>query len=94
MAKLALRVLNIDPGDALLYETFQAEGAAAVKLRALDRLGITSREGEPPLQAWIRAMCAENDLPYTQPAPRQLADAILDSRAAARFVFFLAGSAK
>jgi hypothetical protein len=61
-----------------------------VKLRALEHLGIVPRDGEWPLEAWLRVMCEENGLPYTLPVPRELANAILYSRAQ-RFLWFLAG---
>lgn len=88
--KLAIRFFDVSAGDALLYEALDPTQAAEIKLRALERLGIVPRDDETPLQAWLRVMCEENGLPYTQPVPQELADAILDSDAA-RFVWFLAG---
>lgn len=92
--KVTLRVFDIDPGDSLLAESLEPHRAQEVKLRALEKLGITPRDGEDPLQAWLRSMCAENELEYSMPAPRALADAIVDSRAALRFIWFLSGGAR
>lgn len=88
--RLAIRFFNIDAGDALIFEALDPNRAAEVKVRALERLGIQARDGETPLEAWLRAMCEENGLEYTRPCPRVLADAILDS-GAARFAWFLSG---
>lgn len=60
------------------------------KKKALDVLGIVPRGDETPMQSWLRAMCEENGLKYSQPVPREIADAIVSNVNAARFMWAMA----
>jgi len=84
---IRLRFIKID-GDTAA-RSLLANGDAH-KRKALDILGIVPQDGESAFAAWIRAMCEENNLPYTKPAPKELANAITHNTFAARFAFLLA----
>jgi len=62
----------------------------SVKDKALRTLKIERRDGDSHLKAWIRAMCIENGFEYTEPAPREITDSILNNAAASRFMFVIA----
>ena len=66
------------------------EQARAQAWRLLERMGIAGVEGESPLEAWLRAMCAENGLAWSIPVPDALTECIRSDRAAAQWVWFLA----
>jgi len=85
--EIRLRFIEID-GD-LAAKSLLINGDAH-KQKALDVLGIIPKDGETAFSAWIRAMCEENNLPYSKPAPKELADAITHNVSAARFAFLLA----
>ena len=91
---------SIDASEDLVVRSVVAEALAArddqgfdsnaLKWRQLARLGIEPQDGEQPAEVWLRAMAELNGVPSTTPAQPALASAILASRGAARFLFWLA----
>lgn len=75
--------------DSLMLEAFQPRDSAAMKERALTLLGITRAADEKPLAAWLRAMHAENGLPYTRPAHPAIVEAC-QGVAVSSWVLFIA----
>lgn len=59
------------------------------KDRVLERLGIKREPDQPPLSAWVLAMCRENGLPEQVPA-YEIGAAIADDKELARFIWWLA----
>lgn len=96
MGEKSIKIRWIETGDLMIKTELLATAImgqpvelSATKAKALGRLGIHVREGEEPLDAYIRAMCEENGVPYTIPAPTEISDAITYSEAS-RFVWWLA----
>ena len=58
------------------------------KWRALSRLGIKRVGSDTPLRAWIRAMCEENGLEVSFPAPTPILNTIVGP--VQQWVWFLA----
>ena len=90
MAEIKVRWL--DASEELIKNSLLAEAFGDLsdcKRKALKRLNIDCPEGVKPLDAYLTALCAENNLPNTRPVPSALADMILCS-GASRFVWFLA----
>ena len=90
MAEIKVRWLDASQeliNNSLLAEAFS--DISDVKRRALKRLNIECSVDVDPLEAYIRAMCAENGLEYSRPAPSELVDVMISS-GASRFVWFLA----
>ena len=90
MAEIKVRWL--DASQELIQNSLLAEAfsdISDVKRRALKRLNIECAEGVNPLEAYIRAMCTENGLEYSRPAPSELVDVMMSS-GASRFIWFLA----
>ena len=90
MAEIKVRWLDASQeliNNSLIAEAFN--DISDVKRRALKKLDIECAAGMDPLEAYIRAMCTENGLEYSRPAPSELVDAIQLS-GASRFVWFLA----
>src|SRR5690606_2057635 len=88
--EIRLRYFDVNGGDALRWEALAPEESHQAKLKALDKLGIARVGEEKPGDAWLRVMCEENGLPYTQPVPREIAEAIVWDQAVYRFYFWLA----
>jgi len=61
-----------------------------IKQRILDALHITRQEGESYLNAWLRVVHADNNIPYSIPANPRITEAILSSRDVSRFMWVLA----
>jgi len=63
--------------DALLAEAKNGhESLLGIKVKALKLLGIEVEEGQTPSEAYLKAMCDENGLPFTLPAPFEIVDAL------------------
>lgn len=88
-APVKLRFFDVNAADSLLHAAFSPEDNKRIKDKVLANLGITRRDGESYLDAWLRAMAEENGLPVGRPAHRALVDAIMFS-SAQKFVWFLA----
>jgi hypothetical protein len=85
-----------EEGKLIKFRYLELDSAVAMwpvsdgmKDKALARLNITRREGESPFQAWILAMCRENDLPEKIPAT-EIGDAMMSHSDVMRFVWWLA----
>lgn len=89
--QIEIRYFDIDSEAALLGDALlPRDRMDAFKRKAVEQLGITIREGETPLQAWMRAMHEENELPYSQPAHRAISDAVIQNAGPFRFMWALA----
>lgn len=85
-----LRYFNV---DLIMKDSLAAQALGSIddlKHRALDRLGIDRQGEETPCDRWMRAMAEENSLPVRKPAEMALADAIMSTKQAFRFMFWLA----
>ncbi|MFW9770327.1 MAG: hypothetical protein ACFFEM_16030 [Candidatus Thorarchaeota archaeon] len=89
METTEIRIRYLDISADIAAKSLLVNGDSH-KQRALERLGITPRDGETPFNAWLRAMCEENNLPNSRPVPREIADAIVQNPSASRFMWLLA----
>ncbi len=62
----------------------------AAKLRCLDAMGIARDADYTAFETWTRHLCAINGLPWTMPLPLVLVDAMQDSPACMKFLWFMA----
>ncbi|MEW6210616.1 MAG: hypothetical protein AB1631_19790 [Acidobacteriota bacterium] len=87
-----LRWLELSPDlfcASVLAEAMNKTSIPSWKRRAVERLGIEIRDGETPSDAWLRAMCGENGIEFTEPVDRDLADVIRENVSCLRFFFAL-----
>jgi hypothetical protein len=91
MKSITLRLFDVDTiiGDSLLAEA-RRNTLDKIKDRVLQSMGITRKEGEKPIEAWLRAMAEENGLPFSLPVVPELREAVKGSPQAMRFLFWLA----
>jgi len=76
-----IKIVYVEIGDKEFAKTLFApkEQASQIKDSILSALGITRRDGEKHLDAYIRKVCEMNGFEYTKPAPKPIADAIASS---------------
>lgn len=87
--EVRLRYFEISE-DLCLATAFQpAEVKDRIGAKAMARLGITVPEGVRPIDAWLSAMAAENELADSRPAHPALLNAVQIDRAAWRFYYAL-----
>ena len=92
MKSITLRLIDVDHiiGDSLLAESLGKNPLNETKDKVLKFLGITKKEGEKPIEAWLRAMAEENGLPVSRPVVPELREAVEEFPQAMRFLFWLA----
>lgn len=92
-SEIQLHFLKIEEKDLrkfILLEVRDPEGARALKIKALEMLGVQVLEGETPLQAWCRHLHEINGLQPQYPVAEAIKEAILSDPEAVRFMYILA----
>lgn len=87
--EITLRYVEVGR-DLSLQTAFQPQEVKdAIGARVMARLGIPVPDGVRPIEAWLSAMCAANDLPDVRPAPAALVDALQSDPDAWNFFYAL-----
>lgn len=91
MDELMIRLRYADVSEELMARTafLPVETRDRIAAGVMARLGVAVPDGVRPIEAWLSAMAAENELPDSRPVHPALLDALQGDPAAWRFFYAL-----